>query len=262
MNADIQKESRQEILNWIQIDLKQADKSLPPAKIAGEIYLDILKQTGAEDLFANYKKKSISEALKLYPQLKSMIDQAEDKLDAAIRISALGNILDISNPNQYDLNFEIERLFHQKIQGDSLEIFREKLSEAKFLLVLADNAGETVFDKVLLEALDTPVIYAVKGSPAFDDALIEDAKRVGIDQAAELITSGTPFPGTYLPSCSPEFQKLFQEAPIVLSKGQANFETLSDSSREIFFLLKVKCEAVSKEIKHPVGDLVLKYHSH
>ncbi len=147
-----------------------------------------------------------------------------------------------------------------KIWGDSLELFRIKLSQSPSLLILADNAGESVFDKVLIETLSVPVIYAVKSGPAFDDALVEDARQAGIDQVANLVESGTPYPGTYLPSCSTEFQDLFKNTPLILAKGQANFETLSDSSRDLFFLLKVKCDVVSQEITYPVGSLTLKYH--
>jgi uncharacterized protein with ATP-grasp and redox domains len=132
--------------------------------------------------------------------------------------------------------------------------------ESPSLLILADNAAETVFDRVLIEHLDLPVIYAVKSAPAFDDALYEDAIQSGVGQMAQIIPSGTPFPGTHLSSCTAEFRELFESAPLILAKGQANFETLSDVNRELYFLLKVKCEVVSQEINFPLGSLVLKHH--
>ena len=142
------------------------------------------------------------------------------------------------------------------------EILLVEMASRPFLLILADNAGEAVFDKVLIETLDIPVIYAVKSAPAFDDALLEDARQAGIDAVAQLMASGTPYPGTYLPSCSPEFQDLFHSAPLILSKGQANFETLNDVQREIFFLLKVKWEVVSREINYPIGSLTSVSYTH
>lgn len=258
--ADLDKQSRQEILNKFQVDWDQTDMTIPPARTAGAIYQKVLRETGQEDLFQAHKETSIQEALKLYPRLKIMADEALDPLDASIRISALGNILDVANPASYDLEQEINQLLEYKFWGDSLDIFREKLASADSLLILADNAGETVFDKVLIETINVPVIYAVKSGPAFDDALIKDAKQAGIDWVSQLIETGTPFPGTYIPSCTSEFQELFQKAPLILAKGQANFETLSDSTRDIFFLLKVKCEVVRQEIEYPIGSLVLKYH--
>ena len=258
--TDMDNLSRQMILDKFELDWTKTDMSQPPALTAGLIYQKLLQETDQDDLFKDHKKSSIQEALKLYPSLKTLVEQARDSLDIAIRISALGNILDAGNPNSYNIDEEIARLFDDRIWGESLEIFRKKLSDADSLLILADNAGEAVFDKVLIEALNVPVIYAVKSAPAFDDALLIDARQAGIDKVAKLIESGTPYLGTYIPSCTPEFQDLFQNSPLVLAKGQANFETLNDNNRDIFFLLKVKCDVISKEIGYPVGSLVLKYH--
>lgn len=258
--TDMDNLSRQMILDKFELDWTKTDMSQPPALTAGLIYQKLLQETDQDDLFKDHKKSSIQEALKLYPSLKTLVEQARDSLDIAIRISALGNILDAGNPNSYNIDEEIARLFDDRIWGDSLEIFRKKLSDADSLLILADNAGEAVFDKVLIEALNVPVIYAVKSAPAFDDALLIDARQAGIDKVAKLIESGTPYLGTYIPSCTPEFRDLFQNSPLVLAKGQANFETLNDNNRDIFFLLKVKCDVISKEIGYPVGSLVLKYH--
>jgi len=258
--TDMDNLSRQMILDKFELDWTKTDMSLPPALTAGLIYQKLLQETGQDDLFKDHKKSSIQEALKLYPSLKTLVEQARNSLDTAIRISALGNILDAGNPNSYNIDEEIARLFDDRIWGESLEIFRKKLSDADSLLILADNAGEAVFDKVLIEVLNVPVIYAVKSAPAFDDALLIDARQAGIDKVAKLIESGTPYLGTYIPSCTPEFQDLFQNSPLVLAKGQANFETLNDNNRDIFFLLKVKCDVISKEIGYPVGSLVLKYH--
>ncbi len=258
--ADLDDLKKQVILDKFKEDWVKADMSLPPARTAGLIYQKVLQETAQDDLFKAHKKSSIQEALKLYPQLKNLADGASDPLEMAIRISALGNILDVANPNNYNLEDEIIRLMDVQITGDSLEIFRNKLSSADSLLILADNAGEAVFDKVLIETIDVPTVYAVKSKPAFDDALLADARQAGIDQVAQIIETGTPYPGTYLPSCTPEFQNTFTNAPLVLAKGQANFETLSDASRDLFFLLKVKCEVVSEEINFPIGSLTLKYH--
>jgi len=258
--ADLDDLKKQVILDKFSEDWGKADMSLPPARTAGLIYQKLLQETSQDDLFKAHKKSSIQEALKLYPQLKNLADGASDPYEMAIRISALGNILDAANPTCYNLQDEINRLMDVQIIGDSLEIFRKKITSADSLLILADNAGEAVFDKVLIEIMDVPTLYAVKSKPAFDDALLADARQAGIDQVAQIIETGTPFPGTYLPSCTPEFQDIFTKAPLVLAKGQANFETLSDVSRDLFFLLKVKCEVVSEEINFPLGSLTLKYH--
>lgn len=258
--VDIDSTARQEILDRVQQDLTDIDMSLPPGRNAGVIYQKTLQEIGQGDIFLTYKQNSIHEALKLYPRLKQLIASASDPLKTAIHISALGNIIDVANPNRYDLDDEISRLMEHEIRGESMDLFRTQLENAEFLLILADNAGETVFDRVLIETIAKPVIYAVKSGPAFDDALMDDAVLAGLDQVSTLIETGTSYPGTYLPSCSADFQELFQNASLILSKGQANFETLSDTSRDIFFLLKVKCDVVSEEIGYPVGSLTLKHY--
>jgi uncharacterized protein with ATP-grasp and redox domains len=259
--SEVDEATRKLVLEKFTTNLSQADLSLPPARTAGASYQQILAEIGQEDLFLSHKRSSIKAALELYPRLKEIIQNTADPLNAAIRVSALGNILDVANPYSYDINNEIDQLMKVKIWGDSLEIFRDKLTKSDSLLILADNAAETVFDRVLIEFLDIPVIYTVKSAPAFDDALLEDAQAAGIDQIAQVIESGTPFPGTYLPSCSSEFREIFESAPLILAKGQANFETLNDVDRSLFFLLKVKCEVVSGDINYPIGSLALKYHT-
>jgi len=251
---------RQEIVHKSIALLTEAEANLPPACISGGLYQKILLETNQADLFQTYKKFSIQETQRLYPRLLELVERADDKIKTGIRISAFGNILDIANPNSFQLVEELDELLQHPIEGDGFSEFISRLSTSHRLLVLADNAGEMVFDKILIEILDIPVTYAVKNKPAFDDAIIEDAIRAGIDQVANLISTGSPYPGTYLPDCSPEFQKVFKDADLILAKGQANFETLDDSEREIFFLLKVKCEVVARAIGHPVGSLVLKHH--
>ena len=259
--GNIDDSTRSAILDKISESWIKADMTIPPARTAGLIYQNILHETGQEDLFKAHKEASVMEAIKLYPVLKKLVEDASEPLAAAVRISALGNILDAGNPNSYDIDEEISRVFEGKIWGDSLDTFRDKLSTSDTLLLLADNAGETVFDRVLIETLDIPVTYVVKGGPALDDALITDASQAGIDRIARIIESGTSYPGTYLPSCTPEFREIYENAPLVLSKGQANYETLSESDRDLFFLLKVKCEVISEDIGIPTGSLTLKYKS-
>lgn len=259
--TDLNSAARQSVLEMVDADWSEVDMSLPPACTSGALYRKILQETGQEDIFRAHKRASIENALGLYPRLKCIAADAADPLEAAVRISALGNILDIANTSSYDLDQEISQLLVERIWGESLEIFRSKLAGSDSILILADNAAEAVFDRVLIETVNVPVLYAVKSEPAYDDALLEDAHQAGLNEVAQLIETGTPYPGTYLPSCSSTFQELFQSVPLVLAKGQANFETLDDSSRDVFFLLKVKCEVVSQELEYPLGSLTFKYKS-
>ncbi len=122
---------------------------------------------------------------------------------------------------------------------------------------LADNAGETVFDRVLIETLAKPTTYVVKGGPVLNDALLEDALDAGLDRVADIIDNGSDAPGTILDLCSATMRAEFDAASLIVAKGQANYETLSDCPRDIFFLLQVKCHVIAQHVGVPVGSMVI-----
>jgi uncharacterized protein with ATP-grasp and redox domains len=135
---------------------------------------------------------------------------------------------------------------------------REKLAAAGHVLFLADNAGETVFDRVLVETLPVPVLYAVKGGPILNDATMEDAIAAGLDQCATLSSTGSDAPGTIVALCSKGFRRQYSAAPLIIAKGQANYETLSDAGPRVFCLLQVKCPVIGRDIGAPVGSIILR----
>ena len=138
--------------------------------------------------------------------------------------------------------------------------FKDAFNKAKTILYLGDNAGETVFDRVLLEELpkDKKIYYGVRGFPAINDALEEDAVEAGIDKYASIISNGSNAPGTFLDDCSKEFKNIFFGADMIISKGQGNFESLYGGDYPVFFLFKVKCPPVARELSCRVEDLILK----
>ncbi len=143
-----------------------------------------------------------------------------------------------------------------------IEQFEDRLKHAKTLLIIGDNAGETVFDRVLAEDFShLDITYAVRSEPVINDATVEDARASGLDRCAGIISTGCNIPGLILEECSEEFLNIFNNADIVISKGQGNFETLSAQKREMFFLLKAKCPVVSKDLGVDINDYVFKWKS-
>jgi uncharacterized protein with ATP-grasp and redox domains len=130
---------------------------------------------------------------------------------------------------------------------------------------LGDNAGEIVWDKILIEelieAFDLDITYAVRGFPILNDVTVEDAHFVGMDKVVKVISNGFDAPGTLLDRCSEEFLKNYKTSDLILSKGQGNYESLSEQHRSIFFLLNVKCPVIAEDIHCNVGELVLKAQS-
>ena len=141
---------------------------------------------------------------------------------------------------------------------DMLERLRRRVQETKSILYLADNAGEIVFDRLLIEQLPRDrVTVAVKGGPVINDATREDAEAAGLIDLVEVIDNGSDAPGTILEQCSPSFQRRFAEADLVIAKGQGNYETLNDVPREVFFLLKVKCPVIARDIACDLGHIAV-----
>ena len=252
-----QKTQAQTIKKVLKI-LEKADDSLSPPELASQTNRVIRDSIGIEDLYKDIKSKSHHIALEYLGDLMDLSKQGKDKLEQGLKISAVGNMVDILHAREYHLWHEVEIAIRQELHGGSVESFRKRIKESPYMLYLADNVGETVFDRVFIETLDIPVIYAVKGGPILNDATLEDALAAGIDQVAEIIETGSRGPGTILNQCSEEFQQLFKKSNLILAKGQANYETLDTQGERIFFLLRVKCPIISREIKYSIGSLVLK----
>ena len=234
------------------------DEQSPPE--FGETIQSIIREvTGKEDPFASLKQKSTEEAQELYPELKKMIRQADDPLMKAIRLAIAGNIIDFGTMVDFDLGQTIQRVLYQHIAINDIEPFRRELDKAQSILYLGDNAGETVFDKLLIEELGKPVTYAVKSGPVLNDATLKDAWAANLNTVADIIESGSTAPGTVPKSCHPEFIELLDNADMVISKGQGNYETLDSYPRPIFFLLQTKCAVISKALDVPEKSIILKY---
>jgi uncharacterized protein with ATP-grasp and redox domains len=216
---------------------------------------------GCPDPFASKKRHYNQLALEMYPQLKAIVENSSNRLSTAIRVAAAGNVIDLGilDRAQVDLTGDLRDVVSEGFAVDQCALLERRLARGARVLYLADNAGETVFDRVLIEELaerDVEIIVAVKGQPILNDATMEDALYAGLDEAARLISNGSPMIGTELETCSPEFLRHFHSADIIVSKGQANFETLNETSAAIFFILKAKCSEVGRELGVATGDVV------
>lgn len=254
VDIDIQVDAVKKML----LILGEADGSETPPYLSAQLHKILRDIPGYSNPYSEAKKKSNQIALEFLEKLGDLAKQGPDLLEQGLKIGATGNIVDVLHAQEYHRWDEVENVICQDLLGDGLENFRRMLSESSYLLYLADNAGETVFDRVFIETLDLPVIYAVKGGPILNDATLDDALAASIDQVAEIVETGSNAPGTILELCSREFQDLFNDAPIVLAKGQANFETIDNQGEKVFYLLRTKCPLIARVIGAPRDSLVLK----
>jgi len=255
--AGVDEHTKIEILRKVSQIVGEISPMISPSEISSETNRIIREETGIDDLYAQIKIESTQLALGIYPDLRDLIPDDECKLEQALKVSAAGNVIDVVHQQDYDLWDEVERTIAQPLLGNGLIPFSQKIQEVDRLLIMADNTGETVFDRVLIETLDIPVVYAVKGGAILNDATYTEAIDAGLDNLAKIIETGSRGPGTILRECSSEFQKVFHESELILAKGQANYETLDKESDKVFFLLRIKCPIIGREIGCPVGNLVL-----
>ncbi len=240
-----------EVMAQVSRLLSRIDLDLSPPENSIAVYNLIAEISGCADPFADIKEKSNAFAMRLVPELRKKIQASEDPLLTAVKFAIAGNIIDYGSQQKFDAQKAVDNCIESKLSIDDYSIFREDLAEAETILYLGDNCGEIIFDALLAQLISESgksVIFAVKDRPIINDAVIEDALSCGLGEYCEVISNGTNCPGTPLESCSPAFQKVFRNADLIISKGQGNFETLSENQGPIYYMLTVKCPVVASHI--------------
>jgi uncharacterized protein with ATP-grasp and redox domains len=243
--------------------LADADLRQPPPVLGQRLHRRLRELTGIPDPYRPAKERFNRLALDLLPELSAKIRAASDPFEAAVRLAAAGNVIDLGAKgglSDGDIRLELELALNDPFAGD-LEAFRRAAASGASILYLADNAGEIVFDRLLIEQLPHGrVTVAVRAAPVINDATWEDAHAAGLDRIAEIIDNGSDAPGTVLDDCSPGFRARFANSDLVVAKGQGNFETLSEAEANIFFLLKIKCPVVAAQTGLDLGTQALICH--
>ncbi len=251
---------QERILKSILPEIQISDISMPPAYTTTFIHRKIRQLLG-KDPFKELKCKYNKIALGLYPSLDLMVSQSQNPLWTATRLAIAGNVIDFGIYTSVDIEGTIRKAINHPLAVDEFDIFKNAISEADSILYLADNAGEIVFDRILIEILNSmgkKVTAVVKGSPVINDSTLEDALEAGLIGICEVIDNGSDAVGTILPWTSSTFQKQFENAELIISKGQGNFETVTGIQKNIFFLFQSKCDVVSKELNLSKGSMLLK----
>jgi len=238
------------------MDLRQS-----PPEMGQHIHRLIRDLTGDRDPYRRIKDRFNRLALDLYPELEARLQSSANPMDTAVRLAIAGNIIDFgvnSHLNEAHVHEAIEQALTTPFDGDVKE-FAAAISDAEDILFLADNAGEIVFDRLLLRQMPLEkVTVVVKGSPVINDATMVDAEAAGITNMAKVIDNGSDAPGTILDDCSETFRQRFDKADLVIAKGQGNYETLSEANKDIFFVLKVKCPVIAGHMGCQVGSMILR----
>jgi uncharacterized protein with ATP-grasp and redox domains len=265
-----EKSAGSEIKNKLSVKIRDyvygIDSELVTPEAAREINKLLVETLNISDLHKEEKLGSNDIALNNYHRCRELVLKSASPFNAALRLSIAGNIMDYAACPEFFTNSEqyfdkmINEVLTVKFAIDNSKELEERIHNSKTLLFLGDNAGEIVMDKLLLETIGHPnVYYAVRDRPVINDVTSEDAYYTGINTIAKIISNGYDAPSTIIEKASGEFIAVYNDADLIISKGQGNLEGLTSNTREdLFFLLIVKCDVIARLLGVKKGDYVVK----
>jgi|SRR5690554_3064750 len=264
INEEQDRELIRDIINEFARMVPEIKNEENAPQVVAKIQNYIKQRTGINDPYYKFKKKNMESAFKYYPDVVQSVKKSRDSLLASLVMSAMGNSIDAGISLDIDIKGNIKEAVEKGFKYSDYQIFKTKLRNADRLLLIADNVGEAVFDKLLIQELlqyKLKIIYAVRETPILNDITIKEAKKIGLNNYCTVISSGCDTPGTILSSSNTKFINEYSKADIIISKGQGNLEGLLDDSRPIFFLLKIKCDLISRRLNNGLqtGDFVFIY---
>lgn len=243
----------------------ELDYCAPPPAMGRDIHRLIRNLSGVEDPYREAKVRFNDFILGLMPKLKKRVEKSPNPFETALKLAIAGNVIDFG-VNINLTRSEIENTVHQalalELDKETVSLFKSSLANAGRILYAGDNAGEVVFDRVFIETIKqafspVEITFVVRGSPILNDVTLEDARQAGMHEAANVVANGSDAPGCLLDDCSGEFHEYLSRADLIISKGQGNYETLSELPHEVYFLLKAKCAVIARDTGAAQGDLLL-----
>jgi len=253
------------VLREVAKKLLESNWDSTPPELAHQVHSIVKRITNENDPYKEVKKESNDLVLKIYPELKQKVKKSRDPLRTAVRLAIAGNIIDFGVPQEFNLEDTIREVLKKKFAIDDYKKLKEKLKDAETLLFFVDNAGEIGLDKLLVETfLEAKKLekidFVVKGGPIINDATLEDAVYMGLDRLpnSEFLAISNGEVGTGPARSSQTVKRWIREHDLVISKGQGNYEGLSEHNG-LFFMLMVKCPIIASDLGVEVGDIILEY---
>ncbi len=227
--------------------------------IQKKLHYKFYELVGTFDPFDEEKKNSNAIGLHLYEKYQPQVLSAKNPFDMALRLAIAGNIMDYAASNNFDIQETINKVLKTSFAIDNSQLLYQKIKKAKKILYLGDNAGEIVFDKLFIETvMPQKVIFAVRNAPILNDVTLKEAKEVGLEKTAKIVSNGFNGPSTILSQCSKEFLEIYARADLIISKGQGNYEGLMDENdARLFFLLMTKCDVIAEKLKVQKGSFIV-----
>ena len=255
-------DTHQQVLTEVLALSQKLDLHQSPPAIARVIHQRIRHLTQNSDPYRQIKQRHNQLSLQLYNKLSPVVSSADNAIETAVRLAIAGNIIDLgakTSLSESSIMDTINNSLTESMSHEFLDKFKDDIDHSASILYLTDNAGEIVFDRLLIEQLPMhKITVAVKGSPVINDATMDDAVQAGLTKIVKVIDNGSDGPGTLLDTCSKDFLQCFQDSDLIISKGQGNYESLSSiQNKNIYFLLKAKCPVIASDIGCDIGQMIL-----
>jgi uncharacterized protein with ATP-grasp and redox domains len=252
---------QQAILREVLREAARIDFNAPPVLAGRRVQQIVRRLTGAHDPYRHLKRQSTALAARLLPEVRRRVSGSPFPLGSALSVATAANALDFGIYSDLD-----ERAVRRSLLKAAAEPMAREgtalavaAAHARDILYICDNAGEIVFDGIVLELLGpAKVTFAVRGGPILNDATLEDARAAGVAEKVLVIDTGSDVPGVILDECSDEFRAHFDSADLIVAKGQGNYETLDAADAPIWFALKVKCPVIARAIGGAIGQCVVR----
>lgn len=261
--SNIDNKLQVQIIKKLLQELSVIDPSIGSCKMIQKVFKIIRELGNIKDPLINIKSYCLDIALRAYPELKYTVNESNSRFDTAVRIALAGNIIDHPRKDKIGnlpLFKSVEDALYRPLAVNHISLLKSNIEKANKILYIADNAGETVFDRILLEELPLhKITYAVRGFPVSSDATYNDAKLSGITDIVNVIDDGSDYPCVNLDECSKTFLDHYEESDLIIVKGQANFHSLRNEKKKFFFLVRIRCNVNANILNYSKGDfLVLK----
>lgn len=246
--------------------LARSDWGCDPMTLTKRSYDMITAATGNLDPYQELKLKSNDEVLRMYPGLQQLVQNSFNPLLTACKLAVAGNIMDFGAMDNFNIQETIDYVLKTDFAANEYVRFATELQEASSLLLFADNAGEIVLDKLLLETILQrrrleKLTVVVKDQAIINDATLQDVDYVGLADLPHIEFRLANRPSDGLSGWMPaEIDSWIEEHDMVLSKGQANYESLSEH-KGIYFLLIAKCPIVAEDTGTYEKALIFHYTS-
>lgn len=256
---DVPEEKKVEYMQKVLKILAEAPKRFGAPVIVRTINQLQDEMFGMKEEYAKIKQHYNALMMQYEERVLEHMAKSEDSIKTGIQYAMIGNYIDfgaritVTDEHLTELlndpdKFVIDEKQYSEFAGD--------LENAKKMVYLTDNCGEIVMDKLLIRQIkekypNLELTVLVRDAEVINDATIEDAAQVGMCELAKVMPNGSDIAGTWMEEISDEAKAVLQDADMIISKGQGNFETLRKCGLNIYYIFLCKCDLFANTFQVP-----------